>query len=169
LVFFVQIWPRPNGASSSGRSMPTRRCCARRPEPEAARRRGTTECRRRGSGQAERPAGWCDMSWSMTPTAFSSPLENRVGGRHRGHEQPDRTGQQRLPAVCFLPAHQPHSVRQRRSPPRAACLVGPCPRPPRAIWLVKPGEEAPPPDPLPFRWGGGHRHTADRGRREPPV
>jgi hypothetical protein len=48
---------RPNGASSSGRSMPTRRCCARRPDLEATRRRGTTERRRPGSGQAERPTG----------------------------------------------------------------------------------------------------------------
>jgi hypothetical protein len=43
---------RPNGASSSGRSMPTRRRCARRPELEATRRRGTTERRRRGSAAA---------------------------------------------------------------------------------------------------------------------
>ena len=35
VVFFVQIWPEANGASSSGRSMPTRRCCARRPELRA--------------------------------------------------------------------------------------------------------------------------------------
>jgi hypothetical protein len=107
LVFFVQIWPRPNGASSSGRSMPTRRCCARRPEPEAARRRGTTECRRRGSGQAERPAGWCDMSWSMTPTAFSSPLENRVGGdigATNSRIAPDNSGYQRS-ASCQLTSH----------------------------------------------------------------
>jgi hypothetical protein len=46
VVFFVQIWPEANGASSSGRSMPTRQRCASRPEPEAARRRGTTKRRR---------------------------------------------------------------------------------------------------------------------------
>ena len=47
---------RPNGASSSGGSMPTRQRGARRPELEATRHRGATERRRRGSGQAERPA-----------------------------------------------------------------------------------------------------------------
>src|SRR5512133_3026182 len=37
--------------------MPTRQRCARRPEPEVTRRRGTTERRRRGSGQGEQPPG----------------------------------------------------------------------------------------------------------------
>ena len=37
-------------------------------------------------------------------------------GPHPGHERPDRSGQQRSLAVRFLPAHRPHSARQRRSP-----------------------------------------------------
>ena len=37
------------------------------PEPEATRRRGTTERRRRGSDQAERPPGCCDTARSSRP------------------------------------------------------------------------------------------------------
>ena len=62
LVFSVQIWPEAKRRQLSGHSMPTMQRCARRPEPEAARHRGTTERRRRGSSRAERPAGWCDTS-----------------------------------------------------------------------------------------------------------
>ena len=68
----VSWWPcssrsgrRPNGANSSGGSMPTRQRSARRPEPEATRRRATTERRRRGSGQGEQPPRCCGTArWS---------------------------------------------------------------------------------------------------------
>jgi hypothetical protein len=50
VVVFVQIFPEANGGSSSRCWMPTRQRSALRPEPEATRRWGTTERRRRGSG-----------------------------------------------------------------------------------------------------------------------
>jgi hypothetical protein len=47
LVVFVQVVPEANGVRSCGGSTPTRPRCATRPEPQATRRRGTTERRRR--------------------------------------------------------------------------------------------------------------------------
>jgi hypothetical protein len=95
---------RPNGASSSGRWMPTRQRCASRAEPEAARRRGTTERRRRGSGQAERPAGWCDTSWSMTSHWFRFATGDPRGGHIEATSGPRTAGSQRTPAVTIGPA-----------------------------------------------------------------
>ena len=54
VVVFVQVFPEANGGSSSRRWMPTRQRWARRPEPEATRRQGMTQRRRRGSGGSPR-------------------------------------------------------------------------------------------------------------------
>jgi hypothetical protein len=54
VVVFVQVIPEANGGSSSRRWMPTRWRGASRPEPEATRRRGMTQRRRRGSGGSPR-------------------------------------------------------------------------------------------------------------------
>ena len=116
IVVFVQIWPEAKRRQLKRRSMPTRQRCASRPEPEAARRRGTTERRGQGRGQAEPPAGWCDTSWSMTPHGFSPPLENRVGGHIRATNSRIAAYNSGHYRSRFLPAHQPHSARQRRSP-----------------------------------------------------
>jgi CubicO group peptidase (beta-lactamase class C family) len=55
---------RPNGVRSCRRSTPTRQRCATRPEPDAIRRRRTTERRPQASGQAEHRAGCGDTSHS---------------------------------------------------------------------------------------------------------
>jgi hypothetical protein len=95
--------------------MPTRQRSARRTEPEATRVGGRRNADGRGSGQAERPAGWCDTSWSMSPHRFSSPLGNAWGHIRATNSRiaADNSGHHRS---RFLPAHQPHSARQRRSP-----------------------------------------------------
>jgi hypothetical protein len=68
---------------------------------------GTTERRRRGSGQAERPAGWCDTSWSMIPTAsVAGEREHQARARHDG----DAAGELLQLGHALLAAHAHHPV-----------------------------------------------------------
>jgi hypothetical protein len=78
-------------------------------QAEATRRRGTTARRRRGSGQAERTAGWCDTSWSMTPHCFQFADGEPRGGHIRATSGPRTAGSQWTTAVTSgpLPASSP--------------------------------------------------------------
>jgi hypothetical protein len=66
VVFFVQIWPEAKRRQLK-RSLDAYEAALReKARAGGDQASGTTEHRRRGSGQAERSAGWCDTSWSMT-------------------------------------------------------------------------------------------------------
>jgi len=65
VVFFVQIWPEAKRRELKRWLDAYEAALREKARAGGDQTSGTTERRRRRSGQAERPAGWCDTPWPM--------------------------------------------------------------------------------------------------------